>query len=127
VSAHTPGPWDFAGGTGGGLEIVRERAHGAGTIARVEQWNDAPRTEANARLISAAPDLLAALTATVLRVIKLGRGMHYLSCATNPREAPRSNRDDSDPVMLEPGACDCGAAEWATLTDAAIAKARGGK
>lgn len=74
-SPHTPGPWSiphFAGGdTFGGCEcgyVYSESQQGMGAICQVFFGGEnEPReiAEANARLIAAAPDLLAALDALV--------------------------------------------------------------
>lgn len=68
MSAHTPGPWHMGAGNGAGCvfpEFGRTRLENGGTalypIAQVNRgWNDA-EDDANARLIAAAPELLAAL------------------------------------------------------------------
>ncbi len=57
---HTPGPWEVAGG------YVRTRfdgRNGGFSIARVEALND--QREANAAVLAAAPELLAALRLAV--------------------------------------------------------------
>lgn len=72
MSAHTAGPWHMGAGNGAGgvfPEYGRTRLENGGTalypIAQVNRgWNDA-EDDANARLIAAAPDLLAALQALV--------------------------------------------------------------
>lgn len=65
---HTPAPWHV--GTGNGIgsifpEFGRTRLENGGTtlypIAQVNQGWSVAEDEANARLIAAAPDLLAAL------------------------------------------------------------------
>lgn len=60
--AHTPGPWKFHATL---LDIYPESDLSV-TIARVE-WRGKPRGDANARLLAAAPELLAALR-TVLAI-----------------------------------------------------------
>lgn len=56
---HTPGPWK----TEPRFPFVRIVADGAPCVAETGGWNDREREEmhANARLIAAAPDLLAAV------------------------------------------------------------------
>ena len=63
---HTPGPWFVqADGAGWCVECTPERGHSIAYI-RGAEWEDEPDTsndekEANARLIAAAPVMLAAL------------------------------------------------------------------
>jgi len=54
---HTPGPWWVDDDPGEGVEVQ----DGFGRTASV--WGDEDTAKANARLIAAAPDLLAALKA----------------------------------------------------------------
>jgi len=58
--SHTPGPWVTKG-----FKIWEERKFGqarAGIVGEASlPWHDSETTEANARLIAAAPDLLEAL------------------------------------------------------------------
>jgi len=62
MSAHTPGPWAVDGTLhSGDLDVIS--AEGRITMiddSRATGWNE-PTIKANARLIAAAPDLLAAL------------------------------------------------------------------
>ena len=65
-SAHTPGPWNLSRDEIWSTTPTRFNLTTVGTprLAIVDRHNDAERPfpwEANARLISAAPDLLAAL------------------------------------------------------------------
>lgn len=66
MSKHTPGPWWLqADGVGWYVECTPERGHSVAYV-RAEVEEDDPDTpdaekEANARLIAAAPDLLAVL------------------------------------------------------------------
>ena len=73
MSAHTPGPWSYGFPKINGVEL-RERdcqvSSGGFLVANVSHGSTYPaepfgsdRREANARLIAAAPDLLAALEA----------------------------------------------------------------
>ncbi len=58
---HTPGPWNWhAPLPSQGIKhfMVHEKV---GDIAEVYNWDHTKASEANARLIAAAPDLLAAL------------------------------------------------------------------
>lgn len=57
TSAHTPGPWDTQGSDGWDSEITAE--DGRVVICTMEDLNE--DDIANARLIVAAPDMLAAL------------------------------------------------------------------
>lgn len=70
-SGHTPGPWHH---DGAGRIATRSRAHTFGgsrtnvTIASMSvAWKGTDEMNANARLISAAPDLLSAAEAVVAR------------------------------------------------------------
>ncbi len=63
TASHTPGPWVVARGR---INCSGEFGYGAITTDEDEPWYIAkveslPREEANARLIAAAPDMLAAL------------------------------------------------------------------
>lgn len=57
MSAHTPGPWRITEINTEGFAHVSSSEHGFGDIATT--WND--QHKANAHLIAAAPDMLAAL------------------------------------------------------------------
>jgi hypothetical protein len=61
--AHTPGPWKFHGGWGMCVTLDEPiPISGARSIANCSQsWISPSQCEANAKLIAAAPDLLAAL------------------------------------------------------------------
>ena len=68
TNQHTPGPWHVGIGNGDGSifpEVGRTRLEDGGTtlypIAQVNRGWNAVEDDANARLIAAAPDLLAAL------------------------------------------------------------------
>ena len=63
MSSHTPGPWNAVESQPGIYWIdTREGSHAYGDIATVlEGGMDPEENAANARLIAAAPDLLAAL------------------------------------------------------------------
>ena len=58
TARHTPGPWDFSGPHG---RTVQNKC--ANYIARTMGDNSDAQHEANAHLIAAAPDMLAALVA----------------------------------------------------------------
>ena len=58
---HTPGPWDFMPPLGEGLPAVLSKHVNEGGNFYVAQCN----IDADARLIAAAPELLAALTAAL--------------------------------------------------------------
>jgi hypothetical protein len=67
AARHTPGPWTYPGGTGnliGGPDRLR-----VADLGGLERSPD--ERQANARLISAAPDLLAACKALVREVLYL--------------------------------------------------------
>lgn len=56
-TTHTPGPWEvLAGPEWGGFTVGGQRI-----VATMREWGFPGEAEANARLIAAAPDLLAAL------------------------------------------------------------------
>lgn len=62
VASHTPGPWWIERRVGDALQVNAEH-RGKGSsycVASVNHW-EGPADLANARLIAAAPDLLAAL------------------------------------------------------------------
>ena len=61
MSEHTPGPWGVLGLSDGSLVITSP----TGTIGEVDER---PEDEVNARLIAAAPDLLAVLEQIVADV-----------------------------------------------------------
>ncbi len=59
---HTPGPWTYRQAYDNGEPTAFEVDAGRGNVATVATGaGDVDREEANARLIAAAPDLLAAL------------------------------------------------------------------
>lgn len=62
MSNHTPGPWEYSWGCFG-LKVTACAGNTIQTIASVQTFipEFSPEAESNARLISAAPDLLAAL------------------------------------------------------------------
>ena len=67
--SHTPGPWSIQRhdkGDSRRLLVVGK----SGMVADVD-WNDKDENEANARLIAAAPDLLAALKSMLKRAVAL--------------------------------------------------------
>ena len=100
MTKHTPGPWrldcgaNYAGGPGfrvlarsvrpkptpaatGEIQIAFPPPHGTGDGREQEQ-------EANARLIAAAPKMLAALEIAERRIAELCRAVHVLS--GNPKK-----------------------------------------
>lgn len=116
MSEHTPGPWVLkpARSIVGGWAVWAEYEPGKHCqVADIEPWpNDpdtAPESEANARLIAAAPDLLAACEAaeTILSLVSTW-------CADETPSGQRCN---------ECLGCLNNAASRAVM--AAIAKARG--
>ncbi len=93
---HTPGPWKVETERGI-LDIV---STGAGNIAMVSRSQLAGDSDANAALIAAAPDLLAALS-----------NLNYLTnCQANKKQAPQPH-------------CDCCTCLGSLQAIAAIAKA----
>ena len=56
TTQHTPGPWQLVGGRKDSIKVV----HRANKVATVWKWHPLGDGEANARLIAAAPALLAA-------------------------------------------------------------------
>lgn len=65
-SKHTPGPWRVFRSTDGRVIIGIGESDGGGiTDAGFGTWRDGAEQEANAQLIAAAPELLAALKSLV--------------------------------------------------------------
>ena len=63
MSHHTAGPWEFNAKEN---KIVSQRDSGEVTIAELNKWEqDSTEYEANAHLISAAPDLYLAAVAAL--------------------------------------------------------------
>ena len=62
-AAHTPGPWDVYAGKTRGLDriIVDEKNNQIAHAIDLNEYQKDAEVDANARLIAAAPDLLAAL------------------------------------------------------------------
>lgn len=65
TNKHTSGPW-YHGNLNGNFYVCKDVGNLFYDIARVDNWPE--ETEANARLIASAPELLAALE-TVVRMI----------------------------------------------------------
>jgi len=101
MSGHTPGPWEVDREQGGGGRFVRDRHR---TLIADAFHKTVPIDEraANARLIAAAPELLAALKAYV----EWFGGAHVHGCPA----------DDT---------CDCPGAAVNALVNNALAKAEG--
>lgn len=104
---HTPGPW-FARSESYPFLVRDSRGN---KVAHAGAARSDAECMANARLIAAAPELLA--------LVKKSRRSHYecedcwYSCATLTCDEHRK------------GPCDCGADEWNAAIDAVIAKAEG--
>ena len=81
TATHTPGPWEHRG-TDGGAEVIchREAAGKRRTLAHVYQESRHGRQEANARLIAAAPDLLAACIEAREALFNLSRHAKDADC-----------------------------------------------
>ena len=62
-AAHTPGPWDCFVGNADGRGLIRIEQYGTGQ--HIASMQRGAVSEANARLIAAAPDLLEAMQACV--------------------------------------------------------------
>lgn len=73
TTQHTPGPWSTGHNVYGHsrLAVLNTRSV---IIAEVTDWPDEDMTEANARLIAAAPDLLAELELVVAGWEEIERG-----------------------------------------------------
>lgn len=67
---HTPGPWKVFHTTNGQTILGIGEAEGSDGItdANFGLWRSGPEREANARLIAAAPDMLAALKAFIAAI-----------------------------------------------------------
>lgn len=98
--AHTPGPWNISGA--GMDRLIYSDSDQAWDLAIVRCGGNDRQTEANARLIAAAPDLLAALEAL------LRNGMGGVTCDPAATYCP----EYSGEVLI--------------AARAAIAKAKGG-
>jgi len=63
MSKHTPGPWSYRDVTAEGTKVYAKIVSGKTGVGFAGAYKILPRAEAdaNARLIAAAPDLLAAL------------------------------------------------------------------
>lgn len=76
VSKHTPGPWNVDGGTNnkGDLYIWQTGEYYGGHAIATVHGEIQEGAEANARLIAAAPDLLATCKASAKQFRKLSNG-----------------------------------------------------
>lgn len=64
MATHTPGPWNLWTGQTGAFEVYVGEPLRGDVIVQRHDWNHkAEESKANAHLIAAAPDLLAALKA----------------------------------------------------------------
>jgi len=79
MAKHTPGPWHFEAGR------IWQRGDNPQPIAYADTYPDEIEREANARLIAAAPELLAALDVAARRITELCRAVCVLS--GNPKKA----------------------------------------
>jgi hypothetical protein len=61
MQTHTPGPWKVGTREGENLPILDREGNNLALADFADVANNADRVEANARLIAAAPDLLATL------------------------------------------------------------------
>lgn len=78
MANHTPGPWETLGGPGFATEIgAMLNTPDAVIVAdtRLMPYDPTPRQLADARLIAAAPDLLAALERAVETLAQFGWGV----------------------------------------------------
>jgi hypothetical protein len=76
MSGHTPGPWSVRASFSGS-DVLHITSAADENIAAV-------RTKANARLIAAAPDLLASLRAILFQVAQ-GKVLERDACVTQAR------------------------------------------
>lgn len=67
MSAHTPGPWAYRPSNNG--HFIAGTGENSGYLAEVRQCRSKQDIRADARLIAAAPDLLAALKAILSEVV----------------------------------------------------------
>lgn len=127
AAKHTPGPWEASQGSNRGN--IGIKARGAAELFRVAYvpvlpMDDLPEeAQANARLIAAAPELLAACRAA------LETGVHAIGCAYSAHMKPRLKKEagpgrDRETARLEASAPPCSC--HIGLLGAAIAKATGG-
>ena len=100
MSKHTPGPWEQPPAPRSTLDI---EAPSAGVIARVEPLGDDAEgwSEAlsNARLIAAAPDLLAALEKTLAAYIEASNDAMRIDGEKDEHKLLTFMDDDSIVVM----------------------------
>jgi hypothetical protein len=112
VSAHTPGPWHVEHGTPSGRRLVADLVEGGLRLTHYRIVHDGAQEgggEADANLIAAAPDLLAALKALVD-----WQGVDH--------EATSGPFDDDVEECPGDDTCRC---QIVALVNAAIAKAEG--
>lgn len=95
TTTHTPGPWEFFIGTDLRYRVTPQRPQKPAVICemiRIESDSEYPNDAvlANARLISAAPDMLAALQALVAyadaysdKMREIGRGAEQLGAGAD--------------------------------------------
>jgi hypothetical protein len=86
MTKHTPGPWTVIYAPDTGFTIWHDpRLHGdkrRGAVIIAADLRAGPETEANARLIAAAPDMLAALREMVGFVGTNGHALSMVSSGT---------------------------------------------
>lgn len=98
INTHTPGPWTTL--TYNENTLHAEIMSGDVCLARIPHWplaND--ESQANARLISAAPDLLSTLEKLLSRAEKLDQsathdGLQNCEAIANAREAIRKAKGE---------------------------------
>jgi hypothetical protein len=64
MNKHTPGPWEVSK-LGNGLYILGDRRPGSAQVVATVGGSSQANLEANARLVAAAPELLAQLKALI--------------------------------------------------------------
>lgn len=72
---HTPGPWQRAQNSGGPVYIIAQ-PHWPRICTLRDIDDEQEQTQANARLIAAAPELLAALRLCLLEVVQFHAEYH---------------------------------------------------
>lgn len=118
ASKHTPGPWPFDGWSAGdsrGWQIRLGKHEGA---QRINVYEDSQSSEADARLVAAAPELLAALAALVEEASNIAHFDEVCSRTDDcdERDEEGCSYHGTDPCVP----CECGASATRRAVDRGI-------